>query len=94
MKIIFSVLDEDDFRSDVLDTTFTWSEVVTKIKNALEWQTLHYEDIFANGANYMKDSVLLPFLRNGKYSIEVVDDYHLMIKTAHKYYTFHTVYEP
>ena len=35
MKIIFSVLDEDDFRSDVLDTPFTWSEVVTKIKNAL-----------------------------------------------------------
>ena len=41
----------------------------------------------------MKGSVLLPFLRNGEYSIEVVDDYHLMIKTAHRYYTFQTVYD-
>ena len=35
MKIIFSVLDEDDFRSDVLDTPFTWSEVVTEMAQIL-----------------------------------------------------------
>lgn len=93
MKIIFSIFYEDDFCSDVIDTPFTWSEFVTEIKNSLERRTLHYKDIFANGVNYMKDSVLLPFLRNGKYSIEVVDDYHLMIKTAHRYYIFQIVDE-
>lgn len=68
MKFIYTRISDVSFVSDVFTTDKSWKDFVTQITNALDWQSLTFNDVSAcDTAHFGKHETMLPYMRQGTY---------------------------